>query len=155
MVPRPEIVAELREFGIAALVTDPLADPAGAKGEYGVELGSLEHFTRLDGLILAVPRRILAEGGKTVRRACARRVVVDVKSVVARDRVPQGTHYWSLLPHDAGWFRAVADPGVSLIDGKILARIGFCGLFRPDQPRQLIVFSIELTANSLSDRTEN
>ena len=53
----------LREFGIAALVADPLADFADAKVEYGVELVPLEHFARLDGLILAVPRQILAEGG--------------------------------------------------------------------------------------------
>src|SRR5207245_11022979 len=34
----PDIVAELREFGIASLVTDPLADPVEAEREYGVEL---------------------------------------------------------------------------------------------------------------------
>jgi UDP-N-acetyl-D-galactosamine dehydrogenase len=94
----PDIVAELREFGITALVTDPLADPAEAKHEYGVELVSLEHFTKLDGLILAVPHRVLAEGGwdKLFAALTPGGVFVDVKSVVARDRVPQGTHYWSL-----------------------------------------------------------
>ena len=59
----PDIVAELREFGIAALVADPLADPAEAKREYGVELVPLEGFTELDGLILAVPHRVLGEAG--------------------------------------------------------------------------------------------
>src|SRR5262249_53696581 len=34
----PDIVSELREFGIAGMVADPLADPAEAKREYGVEL---------------------------------------------------------------------------------------------------------------------
>jgi len=94
----PDIVAELREFGITALVTDPLADPAEAKHEYGVELVPLEHFTKLDGLILAVPHRVLAEGGwdKLFAALALGGVFVDVKSVVARDRVPQGTHYWSL-----------------------------------------------------------
>jgi UDP-N-acetyl-D-galactosamine dehydrogenase len=94
----PDIVAELREFGITALVTDPLADPAEAKHEYGVELVSLEHFTRLDGLILAVPHRILAEDGwgKLFAALSPGGVFVDVKSAVARDLVPLGTHYWSL-----------------------------------------------------------
>jgi len=94
----PDIVAELREFGITALVADPLADPAEAKGEYGVELASLGHFTTLDGLVLAVPHRVLAEGGwdKLFAALAPGGVFVDVKSVVARDRVPQGTHYWSL-----------------------------------------------------------
>jgi hypothetical protein len=44
---------------------------------------------------------------------------------------------------------------ISLIDRKILAKVGLCGFFRPDHGRQLIVFSAELTANSLSDRIEN
>ena len=94
----PDIVVELREFGITALVTDPLADPAEAKHEYGVELVSLEHFTRLDGLILAVPHRILAEDGwgKLFAALSPGGVFVDVKSAVARDLVPLGTHYWSL-----------------------------------------------------------
>jgi UDP-N-acetyl-D-glucosamine/UDP-N-acetyl-D-galactosamine dehydrogenase len=94
----PDIVAELREFGIAARVADPLADPAEAKNEYGVELVSLEHFTGLDGLVLAVPHRVLGEGGwgRLFAALAPGGVFVDVKSVVTRDRVPQGTHYWSL-----------------------------------------------------------
>ena len=94
----PDIVTELREFGITALVTDPLADPAEAKHEYGVELVSLKHFTRLDGLILAVPHRVLGEGGwnKLFDTLTPDGVFVDVKSVVARDRVPPGVRYWSL-----------------------------------------------------------
>ena len=93
----PDIVAELREFGIAASVADPLADPAEAKREYGVELVPLGALTELDGLILAVPHRVLGgAAGKAVRRAGPGGVFVDVKSVIARDRVPPGFHYWSL-----------------------------------------------------------
>jgi UDP-N-acetyl-D-glucosamine/UDP-N-acetyl-D-galactosamine dehydrogenase len=94
----PDIVAELREFGIAALVADPLADLEEAKREFGVELVGLEHFTGLDGLILAVPHRVLGEGGwdKLFDTLTPDGVFVDVKSVVSRDRVPQGVRYWSL-----------------------------------------------------------
>jgi UDP-N-acetyl-D-glucosamine/UDP-N-acetyl-D-galactosamine dehydrogenase len=94
----PDIVAELREFGITALVTDPLADPAEANGEYGIELVPLEYFAKLDGLILAVPHRVLAKDGwgKLFAALAPGGVFVDVKSVVARERVPPGTHYWSL-----------------------------------------------------------
>jgi len=94
----PDIVAELREFGIAALVHDPLADPAEAEREHGVELVSLERFIGLDGLVLAVPHRVLGEKGwDTLFAALAPGgVFVDVKSAVARDEVPAGTHYWSL-----------------------------------------------------------
>ena len=32
--------ASSASFGIAAVVHDPLADPAGAAGKYGIELGA-------------------------------------------------------------------------------------------------------------------
>jgi UDP-N-acetyl-D-galactosamine dehydrogenase len=94
----PDIVAELREFGIAARVADPLADPTEAKREYGIELVALEDFTQLDGLILAVPHRVLGEVGRQRLFAALAPggVFVDVKSAVARDKVPPDTHYWSL-----------------------------------------------------------
>jgi UDP-N-acetyl-D-glucosamine/UDP-N-acetyl-D-galactosamine dehydrogenase len=94
----PDIVAELREFGIAAMVTDPLADPAEAKREYGIELVSLQSFVNLDGLILAVPHGVLRDTGWDALFAALApgRVFIDVKSAVARDVVPPGLHYWSL-----------------------------------------------------------
>jgi UDP-N-acetyl-D-galactosamine dehydrogenase len=94
----PDIVAELREFGIAAMVTDPLADPAEARREYGIELVSREAFVELDGLILAVPHRAIGEAGWDALFAALAPggVLVDVKSAVARGIVPPGLHYWSL-----------------------------------------------------------
>jgi UDP-N-acetyl-D-galactosamine dehydrogenase len=94
----PDIVAAVREFGIAPLVTDPLADPAEAEREYGIELVPLEDFTNLDGLILAVPHQVLGEAGWDTLFATLTPggVFVDVKSVVARDKVPRDVQYWSL-----------------------------------------------------------
>jgi UDP-N-acetyl-D-galactosamine dehydrogenase len=94
----PDIVAELREFGISAMVTDPLADPAEAEREYGIELVPSKAFAELDGLILAVPHRVIGEGGWDTLFASLgpRGVLVDVKSALARDTVPVGIHYWSL-----------------------------------------------------------
>jgi UDP-N-acetyl-D-galactosamine dehydrogenase len=94
----PDIVAGLREFGIAPLVTDPLADPAEAERDYGIELVALEDFTNLDGLILAVPHRVLREAGWDTLFAALTPggVFVDVKSVVAREKVPRDAQYWSL-----------------------------------------------------------
>jgi UDP-N-acetyl-D-galactosamine dehydrogenase len=94
----PDIVTELREFGIAASVADPLADPAEAKREYGVELVPLGALTKLDGLILAVPHRVLGERGwpRLFASLVPGGVFVDVKSVIARGKVPSGIHYWSL-----------------------------------------------------------
>jgi UDP-N-acetyl-D-galactosamine dehydrogenase len=94
----PDIVAELREFGIAALVADPLANPAEAKREYGIELVAFDHLTKLDGLILAVPHRVLGDVGwdKLFGALMPGGVFVDVKSALSRDRVPPDLHYWSL-----------------------------------------------------------
>ena len=94
----PDIVAELCDFGIAALVADPLADPAEAKREYGIELVALDQLSELDGLILAVPHRLLAERGwgRLFATLAPGGIFVDVKSAVASSAVPQGTPYWSL-----------------------------------------------------------
>jgi UDP-N-acetyl-D-glucosamine/UDP-N-acetyl-D-galactosamine dehydrogenase len=94
----PDIVAELREFGITAIVTDPLADPAQAKREYGIELVPLETFVKLDGLILAVPHRVLGgtDWNPLFAALAPGGVLVDVKSVIAHEAVPPGLHYWSL-----------------------------------------------------------
>jgi UDP-N-acetyl-D-galactosamine dehydrogenase len=94
----PDIVAELREFGIAAAVADPLADPAEARREYGIDLVPLDRFTALDGLILAVPHRVLGKAGwgRLFASLVPGGVFVDVKSAVDRAEVPAGAHYWSL-----------------------------------------------------------
>jgi len=94
----PDILAELREFGISALVSDPLVDPVEAQREYGIELVPLKDLTVLDGLILAVPHRMLGEAGWDKLLAALRvgGVFVDVKSAVGRDAVPRNIHYWSL-----------------------------------------------------------
>jgi UDP-N-acetyl-D-galactosamine dehydrogenase len=94
----PDIVAELREFGIAAAVADPLADPAQAKREYGIELVPLGAFANLDGFILAVPHRVIRDAGwnSLFMALSPGGVFVDLKSVVPRDAVPSKVYYWSL-----------------------------------------------------------
>jgi UDP-N-acetyl-D-galactosamine dehydrogenase len=51
----PDIVAELRSFGIEPLIHDPYADAADAQHEYGLTLSPLDAFGGLHGLLLAVP----------------------------------------------------------------------------------------------------
>src|SRR3546814_16244303 len=50
----PDIVAELRSFGIEPLIHDPLADAAHAQHQYGLTLSQLTSFPDLPGLLLAV-----------------------------------------------------------------------------------------------------
>ena len=94
----PDIVAELREFGITASVADPLADPDEAKRQYGIDLVPLAALTELDGLILAVPHKVLGRAGWEALFVALSPggVFIDVKSVMSRDRVPPEFHYWSL-----------------------------------------------------------
>jgi UDP-N-acetyl-D-glucosamine/UDP-N-acetyl-D-galactosamine dehydrogenase len=94
----PDIVSELREFGIAASVADPLADPGEAKRVYGIDLVPCEAFAGLDGLILAVPHHVLGESGwdRMFSALSPGGILIDVKSAISRSTVPPNIHYWSL-----------------------------------------------------------
>jgi UDP-N-acetyl-D-glucosamine/UDP-N-acetyl-D-galactosamine dehydrogenase len=94
----PDIVGELREYGIEPLITDPLADPAGVQHEYALTLVPFEKLYNLDGLILAVPHRAYGDAGweKVFAPLAPGGIFIDVKSAVSRDIVPPGIGYWSL-----------------------------------------------------------
>ncbi|MFN3863660.1 MAG: nucleotide sugar dehydrogenase [Erythrobacter sp.] len=93
----PDILAELREYGIAPLVSDPLADPAAAVDEYGIALSPPEALTGLDGLVLAVNHAAyLADPADLFARVREGGVLIDVKSALDRKRLPEDLIYWSL-----------------------------------------------------------
>ena len=94
----PDIVAELREYGITPLVHDALADRAEAEREYGIELVDESELEDLEALVVAVAHagyrefvlehlpRLVQPGG----------VVADVKSLLKGATLPPGYTYWSL-----------------------------------------------------------
>jgi UDP-N-acetyl-D-galactosamine dehydrogenase len=93
----PDILAELREYGIAALVSDPLADPAAAAHEYGITLSPPEDLVQLDALVLAVNHAAyLADPADLVARVREGGVLVDVKSALDRAMLSGELVYWSL-----------------------------------------------------------
>ena len=93
----PDILAELREYGIAALVSDPLADPAAALHEYGIALSPPEALVGLDALVLAVNHAAyLADPADLIARVREGGVLVDVKSALDRANLPEELVYWSL-----------------------------------------------------------
>src|SRR5678809_865174 len=53
----PDIVNELREFGLKPLVHDPMGNPEEAFEEYGVQLGDWSDLQGLDALIIAVAHK--------------------------------------------------------------------------------------------------
>ena len=94
----PDIVAELKAFGVTPLVHDPRADAEEAKHEYGLELVGLDNFVELDGVVLAVAHREYRalEGEAMARVVKEGGVIGDVKSFFEPSGVPSGRTYWAL-----------------------------------------------------------
>lgn len=94
----PDIVNELREYGINALLHDPLANPRDAQHEYGIHLCSLEELRALDGLVFAVSHKAYLEMGVEKLTSPLRDggVFVDVKSVFDATKMSRAIRYWSL-----------------------------------------------------------
>jgi UDP-N-acetyl-D-glucosamine/UDP-N-acetyl-D-galactosamine dehydrogenase len=94
----PDILKELREFGVTPLIHDPIADPHEAVEEYGLQLVDWKEISQLDALILAVSHqdymsRPLSE---LLSKLNPGGVVLDVKSVLDRSQLPEGQAYWCL-----------------------------------------------------------
>ncbi len=97
-----DIVNELREYGVEMLVHDPMADPAEARHEYGLDLVSLADIEKVDGIIWAVSHDLFK--GLTLghlKQLCCNGngcgFVIDVKSVFKREEVEDaGLGYWCL-----------------------------------------------------------
>jgi UDP-N-acetyl-D-glucosamine/UDP-N-acetyl-D-galactosamine dehydrogenase len=94
----PDIVAELREFGIDPLVHDPLADAEMAMQEYGIALVGWDGLTDLDGLVITVAHKVFRQLPPEKLFAClrSRGVIMDVKSMLDPRTVPPAMTYWSL-----------------------------------------------------------
>jgi UDP-N-acetyl-D-glucosamine/UDP-N-acetyl-D-galactosamine dehydrogenase len=94
----PDVIDELGQYGIQAMVHDPLVDPDQAEREYGLALVDLDGVVELDALILAVPHRALFGGD--AHALCARLVdggvLFDVGGVVDRKTLPSSVRYLSL-----------------------------------------------------------
>jgi UDP-N-acetyl-D-galactosamine dehydrogenase len=95
----PDIISELRQFGLQALVHDPMASHSEAEEEYGIKLKELQDFDKLDALVLAVPHKsYLAEGAAQILDLLSENgVVVDVKAALDRaNPLLEGHSVWSL-----------------------------------------------------------
>lgn len=94
----PDILRELRRFGIEPMVHDPVASPAEAMEEYAVKLAPLEELTQLDALVVAVRHKKYLEMGQPRLLAMIRDggVLIDVKSALSPAHMLRGIRYWSL-----------------------------------------------------------
>lgn len=92
----PDIVAELRQFGIEPVIHDPYADADEAMHEYGLKVSELSEFHDLDGLILAVSHRAYLDRPRQelTQMLSSHGLLVDVKSALSASDLPG--RYWSL-----------------------------------------------------------
>lgn len=96
----PDIIRELREYGVKVLVHDPFAEHEEAVAEYGIHLVDWKQLKDLDGLILAVAHRDYA--GMSLDdllkplRSLNNGVLIDVKSMLELGKVPGSLKYWRL-----------------------------------------------------------
>jgi UDP-N-acetyl-D-galactosamine dehydrogenase len=93
----PDVLNELKTFGITPIVHDPLADAHEVEREYGLAISPFSDFKKLDALILAVPHaeylRKIAQMPAMLRKGG---ILADVKSVIDRKLIPGDLRYWSL-----------------------------------------------------------
>ena len=94
----PDILRDLRGFGIAPMVHDPVASPAEAMREYGVKLVPLEELAGLDAIVLAVSHKWYLKLGQPGIQSMIRDggVLVDIKSVLEPARTERRIRYWSV-----------------------------------------------------------
>jgi UDP-N-acetyl-D-galactosamine dehydrogenase len=93
------VLAELRTYGIDPVVHDPVADPAHAEREYGVELKDWEAMPVADVLVLAVAHTAFTQRrvDGLLSKVKNPGVVIDVKSVLdTADLKDRGLAVWRL-----------------------------------------------------------
>lgn len=96
----PDIINELREYGVQVIVHDPIADSGEAVHEYGIKLVDLMQVQGVDGVIVAVAHKSFLEMGlaellKPLRDHKSG-VLVDVKSIFDPAKIPASIKYWRL-----------------------------------------------------------
>ncbi len=93
-----DVYRELRDFGLTALVHDPLADADSVQRTCDVELTQLDQFSDLAALIYAVPHEAYASmgPGRMSEMIARNGILVDVKSKIDPQAVRPDITYWSL-----------------------------------------------------------
>jgi len=96
----PDIIQELREYGVQVLVHDPIAEPEEAVAEYGIHLSKWDDLRDIDGIIVAVAHRGYVDMGlqKLLKPLRSQRdgVVIDVKCLLDQAKLPKTLKYWRL-----------------------------------------------------------
>ena len=93
----PDIIDELRDYGIDPIVHDPMASAEEALREYGIELRPFDALTDLDGLIFAVShQQSLDQLDRLLNGVREGGLFIDVKSLIRPEALRSDLRYWSL-----------------------------------------------------------
>lgn len=94
----PDIVAELRQFGIEPLIHDPFANPQEVEQEYGIQLTEWQDLSNLDAVVFAVSHQAYLDMPHSQLLGCIRQggMLTDVKSTFELYTMPANLIYWSL-----------------------------------------------------------
>jgi len=91
-----DIVRELKSYGLAPLLTDPLAQSSDTQHEYGEEL-STQALENLDAMLFAVPHRLYIEDiSELQKKLKSGGILIDLKSAIPAARRRGDVAYWSL-----------------------------------------------------------
>jgi UDP-N-acetyl-D-galactosamine dehydrogenase len=94
-----DVIRELQSFGLTVQVCDPMADPADAMHEYGVQLIDFASLRPADAVIMAVAHKTYIDAGWPMIQKLlngGQGLVLDVKMKLERSRQPDGIELWRL-----------------------------------------------------------
>jgi len=94
-----DIVSELKDFGIAVQLHDPMADDDLLKQEYGLSLTALDKLQPADAVVLSVAHHSYREGGWNLVRSLLKPAggfVADIPALLDRATTPAGITLWRL-----------------------------------------------------------
>jgi UDP-N-acetyl-D-galactosamine dehydrogenase len=93
-----DVVSRLTELGHQVTVHDPLADPAEARHEYGIELASGALSGRYDLVVIAVPHAVYGEisDAELVGLVADGGLLADPKNLYGKRQLPDSIARWTL-----------------------------------------------------------
>ena len=95
-----DIVDELRTYGIAPVICDPLADAEETKRLYGIDLTDMESVRDIDALLLAVAHKEfygINPKDLDILFGSSKKILFDIKGILDRKAFETaGYQYWSL-----------------------------------------------------------